>query len=87
MADIKKANSADLSAAKKVEKVVKPAAELSIAERRPAGQFHLDLNPKPDPGYLRAHRDTFVRKQQAYEKTLFNPYRNPDLLGCVCGTI
>jgi hypothetical protein len=61
MAEIKKANRADLSAAKKVEKVVKPAAaDLSIAERRPAGQFHLDINAKkPNPNYLRAYRDLY----------------------------
>jgi hypothetical protein len=67
MADIKKANRADLSAAKKVEKVVKPAAELSIAERRPAGQFHLDLNAKPDPNYLRAYRDIGVPYKDLYK--------------------
>ncbi|WP_297947113.1 hypothetical protein [uncultured Fibrobacter sp.] len=44
MADIKKANRTDLSAAKKVEKVVKPAASVSAQARIP-GKVHIDLNP------------------------------------------
>ncbi len=78
MAAIKKANNANLSAAKIGEKIVKPAVatDLSLTAKRPAGQFHLDLNPKPDPDYLRAYRDLY-KDLRIPHKDLYKDIRIP----------